>query len=96
MYDNEKKRRRRSDILKKFMRVTFSVFEGIDITVLSDREINVDGCIGIGEYTDETVTFIGKDMKLNVYGDDFELYTFAGGRIKASGKIRKIEYERDE
>lgn len=81
---------------KNFFSVSPLMFDGVDISVISDREINIDGCVGIEEYSDKTVMFSGKNLKIVVFGDDLELYTYTGGRIKASGRIRRIEYIRGD
>lgn len=73
-----------------------SLHDGIDIEIISDRYVSVDGCISIEEYTDDIVIFKGKNMSVKVSGEKIELYTFANGRIRASGKIHKIELDRGD
>lgn len=81
----------RDIVLKPVTRMT----EGVDIEIIGDRDIFVDGCTGIDEFTDERIVFAGNRVRVIVEGFDFEIFTFADGRIKASGKICKIELERE-
>lgn len=69
--------------------------DGIDLELCGDRYINVDGCTEIEEYTDTCVVFRGKKIRVIVCGNSIELFTFADGRIKASGTLCKILLERE-
>jgi len=60
---------------------------GMDIEIRNDHDVLIDGCTGITEYTAERVVFKGKGMSVTVEGEDFELYTFADGRVRVSGKV---------
>ena len=94
MYGTNKKRKLHVNDVKNIFGLIEPRSDGVDVTVISDREINIDGCTGIEEYSDTSVVFAGKNMIIKVFGDCLELYTYTGGRIKASGRIRRIEYER--
>ncbi len=84
-----------ADRIKKILSSEIvGAINGIDIDIKSDREIYVDGCIGVDEFTDEKVVFLGKEIKVTVFGDKLELYTFSGGCIKASGVVKTVEIER--
>ena len=83
------------NILKTMFNGDDSTNEGIDLELCGDRYINVDGCTEIEEYTNTCVIFRGKKMRVTVCGNNIELFTFADGRIKASGKIGKIILERE-
>lgn len=63
---------------------------GMDIEILNDSDVFVTGCTGISEYTGERVIFGGKGMRVTVEGADFELFTFADGRVKVKGKVDRI------
>ena len=82
-------------MLKNILSGDESPNDGIDLELCSDRYINVDGCTEIEEYDDTYVVFRGKNMRVIVCGSNIELFTFADGRIKASGKLCKIILERD-
>lgn len=63
---------------------------GMDMEIRNDRDILVTGCTGIDEYSDKRVIFSGKGMRFVCDGADFELFTFADGRLKLSGCIENI------
>ncbi|MBE6708010.1 MAG: hypothetical protein E7578_02050 [Ruminococcaceae bacterium] len=67
---------------------------GMDMELRNDKEIFVTGCTGISEYSDNCVIFCGKGMKFICNGTDFELYTFADGRVKLRGTIETVHIER--
>ena len=70
--------------------------DGLDIEIISDKYVNIDGCTKIKEYTDTVAVFAGKNMTAVVKGDKIELFAFADGRIRASGKISMVELNRGE
>lgn len=72
-----------------------NVIGGIDISIQSDKNVYVDGCIGIDEFNGDKVVFLGKRMKVIVSGCDIELYTFENGCIRASGTIFNVEIIRE-
>ena len=67
---------------------------GMNFEVQNDRDLFVEGCTGISEYSDNCVVFSGKDMKIIANGEKFELFTFADGRVKLTGRITSIQIER--
>lgn len=85
-----------TDGIKKMLYFdAMDAIKGIDIDIKNDREVFVDGCIGVEEFTDEKVVFLGKGMRITVFGEKLELYTFSGSCVKASGIVRIVEIERD-
>jgi len=68
---------------------------GMDVEIRSDRDVYVDGCRGIGEYTDERVVLRGGVMTVTVEGKNFELCAFADGRIRVRGRVRAVRFERE-
>ena len=68
---------------------------GMDMEIRNDRDILVTGCTGIDEYSDKCVVFSGKGMRFICNGSDFELFTFADGRVKLNGSIDAVHIERE-
>lgn len=69
--------------------------DGIDIQIISDRDIFLDGCYGIETFEEDRIVLLGKGIRVKIDGANFEIFTFADGRIKASGKIQNISLERE-
>ena len=78
-----------------FFDIPVAVFSwGMNFQIQNDRDLFVEGCTGISEYSENRVVFSGKDMEITAEGSDFELYTFADGRVKLSGKLINIHINR--
>ena len=69
---------------------------GMDIEIRNDHDVLVDGCTGITEYTTERIVFRSKGMCAIVEGEGFELYTFADGRVRVSGKVSGVMLKRGD
>ncbi len=69
--------------------------DGMDISIQSNKCVYVDGCIGIEEFTDSVVIFLGKREKAIVKGENIELYTFENGCIRGMGAISSVEILRE-
>ena len=69
---------------------------GMDIEIKNDCDVFVNGCTGISEYSKDRVVFNGKGMRVVTEGEDFELYTFADGRVNVSGRVSTVTLERGD
>ncbi len=69
---------------------------GMDMEIRNDRDLFIGGCTGISEYSENRIIFVGCGMKIRAEGEEFELFTFADGRVRLSGKIDSIFLERTE
>ncbi len=65
---------------------------GFELT--NGNDISVIGCKAIEEYSAERVVFRGRRQTLTVTGSDFELYTYADGKISAKGFIENVKISR--
>ena len=72
-----------------------SLAHGMDVEVRSDRDVYIDGCHSIAEYTDECVVLRGGIMTVTVHGSGFELCAFADGRIRVRGQVKEVSFERE-
>lgn len=91
-----KPRRKSLAKIKESLAVPFRMTDdGVDIEIISDRYVNVDGCTEIKEYSDTVAIFAGKNMTAVVTGENIELFTFADGRVRAAGRILKVEIVRE-
>ena len=62
------------------------------IEAIGNREVCVDGCEGIADYTETEVSLILCDGALTLRGEELELKSFSCGRVSVSGIIRSINY----
>ncbi len=64
-----------------------------DISLISNREIDMYGCKRIVAYSDTEVELELSDLKVTVCGEDLSLKTFFGKDIKISGTIASLRLE---
>lgn len=62
------------------------------IELCSNREVTVEGCVGIIEYTCDFVRLNCRNVTLKLCGDELCLGKLSGGCISVSGKIVSIEF----
>ena len=65
------------------------------VQIISNREITVDGCVGIVEYTDTFLSINCKYYTLNIYGFNFCIKSNTKGSIAISGCITDIKFITD-
>ena len=62
------------------------------VEAVGNREVCVDGCEGIVDYTDSEVSLLLCDGMLTVSGAELELKSFSYGRVAVCGIIHSINY----
>lgn len=72
---------------------TFGRISFIEAT--GNREVNIEGCIGLADYTGERVSLELCDGFVTIRGRGLELCSFSDGRMSVSGMITSINYGRE-
>jgi len=67
---------------------------GPTLECLSDREVIVDGCMGILEYTGEVIRLSAKDMTLRFTGKELFIGAMEKRGLVIRGRISAIEFVR--
>lgn len=67
---------------------------GTTMECISDREVIVDGCMGILEYTGEVIRLSAKDMTLRFTGENLFIGAMEKWGLVIRGKITSIEFVR--
>ena len=62
------------------------------IEMLSNKELNLDGCKGIIEYNDVYIRIKVSGGEITVTGDALNIPVFEGAAITVSGKIKSVEF----
>ena len=62
------------------------------VSIVGDREIMVEGCKGIIEYTTNTIRLNTTKYMIKISGADMELKAVASEYIHILGKIAGVEY----
>lgn len=65
------------------------------VEAVGNREISVDGCVGLNEYGQQKIVLTLCDGKIIINGSGLELHSFSGGRVSVDGTIRSIEWGGD-
>ena len=65
------------------------------VEAVGNREISVDGCVGLNEYCQQRIVLALCDGELTINGSGLELHSFSGGRVSVDGTIRSIEWGRE-
>lgn len=90
-------------MLKKKIEKIFSESFRIPLDIISEipmayftgnKQLCVDGCIGIKKYEKTEIIVYGKKHILTIQGEDLNMTTFSQGRICINGKI--ISYQIEE
>ena len=68
--------------------------KGTTLECLSDREVVVDGCVGILEYTEEVIRLSAKDMTLRFTGENLIIGAMEKRGLVIRGRISSIEFVR--
>lgn len=65
---------------------------GTHIEMISNREICVEGCVGVLEYTDVYLKLnLGKGM-LIIIGNELDIVLFEGKNITICGNVNSVEF----
>ncbi len=76
----------------KFLSDCSNMLIGTHIEMFSNKEINIEGCEKILEYTDDHIKLkLSKGMLL-LFGEEFDIETFEGSIIVIKGNISSIEF----
>ncbi len=62
------------------------------IELCSNREANVEGCVGIIEYDENVVRLNCKNITVKFSGDRLSIGNLSGGFISVSGEIVAVEF----
>ena len=65
---------------------------GTHIELFSNREITVEGCIGVFEYSDAYLRLRLNKGALILCGSGFDIASFEGSNITVKGKISSLEF----
>ncbi len=67
-------------------------FNEAKIEMLGNREIIVDGCKGVVEYTENFIKLSIGELSLGLSGDEMVIESFDGGVVIIRGKIVEINF----
>ncbi len=68
------------------------ILSSFHIEIFGSEKIEVDGCMGVYEYTGDYLKLRLKKGAVVVCGSDFDILTFENKKITAKGKIKSIEF----
>lgn len=97
MFDLQKKNKRREHIYEKlarFLEVPQELVKNVPVFVIRGRhEIEISGCSGITEYSDDVIELtVGRD-KFTVRGNSLELADFRDCVLYVRGNIDSAAFE---
>ena len=69
-----------------------SMTAGPYLELFGNRELILDGCLGVYEYNDTYLKLRLKSGAIILCGTEFELASFEGERIDIRGKISSVEF----
>lgn len=65
---------------------------GVRTEIASNRQITVEGCLGINEYEDTLLRLNLPHGQMLILGSEFEIRSMESSRITISGKIQSLEF----
>ncbi len=65
---------------------------GVRTEIASNRQITVEGCLGINEYEDTLLRLNLPHGQMLILGSGFEIRSMESSRITISGKIQSLEF----
>ena len=68
------------------------LLNGPHMEVFGDGKIEIDGCVGVYEYSNDYLKLRLKKGALIICGEDFDIITFENKSITVKGKIKSIEF----
>lgn len=62
------------------------------LVFIGNREVAIENCKGISEYTESRILVEGKSYRLRLEGAKLEVKTITEDMLCVSGKIKKLEF----
>ena len=69
-----------------------SLLSSSHIEVFGSSKIEIDGCLGVYEYTGDYLKLRLKNGALLISGDSFDIVTFENKTMSVKGNIKSIEF----
>lgn len=86
------KKRVRWNLAPKSDFIDYDILSSFHIEIFGSKEIEIDGCFGVYEYTGDYLKLKLKKGAVVICGSDFDILTFENKKITAKGKIKSIEF----
>ena len=82
--------------LRRSLDIPAGIFGNCSHLELSGRrELDICGCEGLDEYSDNEVALTLCDGQMRIEGNELELLSFSGGNIIARGSIVRISFGKE-
>lgn len=86
-----KKEKNKFSILPSKERVLPVELSDLHVEMFSNKEIIIDGCVGVSDYTDDYIKLKLKKGYFILFGSSFHIYLFEDETISIKGVIKNIE-----
>lgn len=86
------KKRVKWNLMPKTNSIYSDVLSDCHIEIFGSNKIEIDGCAGVYEYTNDYIKLRLKTGALLICGNNFDIITFENKSITVKGNIKSIEF----
>ncbi|MBO5211492.1 MAG: YabP/YqfC family sporulation protein [Clostridia bacterium] len=86
------KKRVKWNLMPKTDFIDGDMLSSCHIEIFGSKKIEIDGCAGVYEYTNDYLKLRLKTGALLICGSDFDIITFENKSITVKGNIKSIEF----
>ena len=86
------KKRLKWNLMPKSDLIEGDILSSCHIEIFGNNKIEIDGCAGVYEYTNDYIKLRLKTGALLICGNDFDIITFENKSITVKGNIKSVEF----
>lgn len=86
------KKRLKWNLMPKNDLIEGDILSSCHIEIFGNNKIEIDGCAGVYEYTNDYIKLRLKTGALLICGTDFDIITFENKSITVKGNIKSVEF----